>query len=137
MTDTADARAADPGLLEVALATAPFSTFTYRDPRGPGHVSLGTQVVVPLGPRLVTGFVVGHTPGAPAKGRVRNIEEVLEDEPALDPEVLAVCQWAASYYLAPLGEVLRAALPSAERAEAARRARLTDDGRRFVRRLSE
>jgi primosomal protein N' (replication factor Y) len=139
VTDTADARTADSsaGLLEVALASPPFSTFTYRDPRGPGHVTLGAQVVVPLGPRLVTGFVVGHTVAAPVKGRVRNIEEVLEDEPALDPEVLAVCQWASAYYLAPLGEVLRAALPHAERAEAARRARLTDEGRRFLRKLSE
>src|SRR6185369_4089369 len=93
--------AAARGLLEVALALPPFRTYTYRDPRLGEPVSLGAQVVVPLGSRRVTGFVVGHPPAGPAE--VRDIEAVLEDEPALDPEVLELCRWAAGYYLAPLG----------------------------------
>src|SRR6185295_1357081 len=81
--------AAAQGLLEVALALPPFSIFTYRDPRRGEPVPLGTQVVVPLGSRRVTGFVVGHPSQGP--GEVRAIEAVLEDEPALDPEVLELC----------------------------------------------
>ncbi len=124
--------AAARGLLEVALALPPFRTYTYRDPRLGEPISLGAQVVVPLGSRRVTGFVVGHPPAGPAQ--VRDIEAVLEDEPALDPEVLELCRWAAGYYLAPLGEVLRAALPQGERAAASRRVRLTEPGRLFLRR---
>ena len=126
-------------LLEVALAVPPFSTFTYRDPRSNERIQLGAQVVVPLGARRITGFVVGHPEHGPreVKAEVRAIEEVLEDEPALDADVLWLCRWAASYYVAPLGEVLRAALPQAERAAAQRRARLSDEGQRFLRRLRE
>ena len=123
------------GLVEVALALPPFATFTYRDPRLGERAALGSQVVVPLGNRRVTGFVVGHPSEGPLE--VRDIEAVLEDEPALDPEVLGLCRWAAAYYLAPLGEVLRAALPQGERAAASRRIRLTEAGRLFLRRDQE
>jgi primosomal protein N' (replication factor Y) (superfamily II helicase) len=125
----------DGTLIEVALAAPPFAVFTYRDPRRNAQIPLGAQVVAPLGSRRITGFVVGHPPAAPKE--VRDIEEVLENEPALDPEILWLCRWTASYYLAPLGEVLRAALPQAERAEAQRRLRLSEDGRWFLRRLVE
>jgi primosomal protein N' (replication factor Y) (superfamily II helicase) len=127
--------AAASGLLEVALALPPFAVFTYRDPRLGETAALGAQVLVPLGSRRVTGFVVGHPDEGPPE--VRDIEAVLEDEPALDGEVLELCRWAAGYYLAPLGEVLRAALPQGERAASSRRIRLTDQGRLFLRRDAE
>jgi primosomal protein N' (replication factor Y) len=124
-------------LLEVAIAVPPFSTFTYLDPRRDERVQVGAQVVVPFGPRRITGFVVGHPARAETQAEIRAIEEVLEDEPALDGEVIWLCRWAASYYVAPLGEVLRAALPQTERAAAQRRIRLSEEGHRFVRRLRE
>ena len=43
-------------------------------------------------------------------------------EPAFDEEMIALCRWAADYYQAPLGEVLRAALPQGEQATAERAA---------------
>ena len=87
----------------------------------------------------MTGFVVGHPQAAPAGvSAVKAIEDVLEDEPALDAEILELGRWAAAYYLAPLGEVLRAALPQGERAAAStRRVRLTEQGRLFLRRDQE
>jgi primosomal protein N' (replication factor Y) len=116
-------------LVEVAVALPLAETFTYRDPRGVRPV-VGTQVVVPFGSRMVTGFVVGHCEAAPGSVRdVRDIEEVVGEGPAVDEDVLELCRWCASYYLAPLGEVLRAALPQGERAEAGRRLRLTEAGR--------
>src|SRR5688500_16960317 len=79
---------------------------------------------------MVTGFVVGHCEAAP--GPVKDIEEVVGEGPVVDREILELCRWAASYYLAPLGEVLRGALPQGERAEAARRVRLTEAGRTLI-----
>jgi primosomal protein N' (replication factor Y) len=86
--------------------------------------------VVPFGSRMVTGFVVAHRDQA--TGSVRDIEEVVGEGPAVDEEVLELCRFAASYYVAPLGEVLRAALPQAERAEASRRMRLSETGARLM-----
>ena len=50
--------------------------------------------------------------------------------PAFDEAMIGFCRWIADYYQAPLGEVLRAALPQGEQAAAARAARLTGAGRR-------
>jgi primosomal protein N' (replication factor Y) len=117
-------------LLEVAVALPLADVFTYRDSRGGAPPALGSQVVVPFGRRTVTGFVVGHCQGD-ARGAGKEVREILEvvgAGPALDESVLELCRWASSYYLAPLGEVLSAALPSGARASASRRVRLTSAG---------
>jgi primosomal protein N' (replication factor Y) len=119
------------GLLEVAVTLPLRGTFTYRDPRrGAEPVPIGTQVVVPFGGRTVTGFVVGHA--AVAHGEVRDIEEIVAGEPAFDEGMIAFGRWVADYYHAPLGEVLRAALPQGEKAEAVRAVRITERGRAVV-----
>jgi len=105
-------------------------TFTYRDPRPGILLPLGSEVIVPFGSRKVTGFVVGYPEAAPSS--VRDIAGVVGDEPAIDHPILELCRWAAGYYLAPLGEVLRTALPRGERAVASRRLRLTEAGRRLI-----
>jgi primosomal protein N' (replication factor Y) len=125
------ARESEPGaLLEVAVALPVADVFTYRDLPREGRLPLGSQVVVPFRGRKVTGFVVGHPEAIPpdAPEKIRSISAVVGDSPALDQAVLDLCRWAASYYLAPLGEVLCAALPSGERASASRRLRLTAVG---------
>jgi primosomal protein N' (replication factor Y) (superfamily II helicase) len=120
-------------LLEVAVALPVPGTFTYRDPRRGAVVAVGTQVVVPFGARTVTGFVVG--PGAPLGGvEAKEIEEVVGGEPAFDEAMIAFGRWTAEYYQAPLGEVLRAALPQGEQATAKRAVRLTELGRRALER---
>ena len=123
-------------LLEVAIVLPVRGTFTYRDPRGSAPVALGTQVVVPFGHRTVTGFVVGHPArdggGTRARAPALDVEEVVAGQPAFDGEMIALCRWAADYYQAPLGEVLRAALPQGEKATAIRSVRLTEAGRRVL-----
>ncbi|HJX51757.1 MAG TPA: primosomal protein N', partial [Polyangia bacterium] len=123
--------AAAPGtLVQVAVTLPVDATFTYRDPRPGVCLPLGTEVIVRFGSRQVTGFVVGHP--ETAAGPVRDITEVVGDGPAIEEPILELCRWAAGYYLAPLGEVLRSALPRGERAVASRRLRLTEAGRRLV-----
>ena len=116
-------------LLEVAVALPVAGTFTYRDPRIGLAAPIGAQVVVPFGGRTVTGFVVG--PAAPGSGgaSLRDIQAVVAGEPAFDEAMIGFGRWVADYYQAPLGEVLRAALPQGEQATAKRAVRLTDLGR--------
>ena len=99
----------------IALPVALHGEYTYAIPAElRDGVRLGSRVEVPLGPKLTTGFVVGLTDKAPEGDvKLRNIRAVLDDdEPALIPEIIDLCRWAAEYYLAPLGEVLRVALPA-------------------------
>ncbi|MFN7952290.1 MAG: primosomal protein N' [bacterium] len=118
-------------LVEVAPLGLPLGALTYRLAEGAVDPPLGGMVLVPVGGRRVRGVVVG--PGHPIAGR--DLKPVLAqlDEPAPVPsEVLRLARWAADYYLAPLGEVLRLALPpGAARAESATLA-VTDAGRELL-----
>src|SRR5437899_12529558 len=91
-------------------------------------VRLGSRVEVPLGAKRTTGFVVNLVDNAPADAKLKPIHSVLdEDEPALLPEIIDLCRWAAEYYIAPLGEMLRVALPANMAARGRRELVLVED----------
>jgi primosomal protein N' (replication factor Y) len=114
---------------EVALPVAVHGTFTYAIPPAlRDSVRLGSRVEVPFGAKRNTGFVVGLTDRAPETGKIKPILGVLDDdEPALLPEIIDLCRWAADYYIAPLGEMLRTALPANMSARGKREISLTGD----------
>jgi len=99
---------------EVAVPVAVHGTFTYAiPPELRDAVRLGSRVEVPFGTKRNTGFVVGLSDAAPEGSKIKPIHAVLDDdEPALLPEIIELCKWAAEYYIAPLGEMLRVALPA-------------------------
>ena len=92
--------------------------FTYSVPPGLlPRCRRGVRVMVPFGRRRLTGYLLevseqagegtDAVPGIP----LRPIEEVLDPDPILDETMLELTRWAADYYLASWGEVIRAALP--------------------------
>ena len=95
--------------VEVALPVPLSRTFTYE--ADDATLVEGVRVRVPFGRNTLVGWVVGPAPPKEL-GRVRAIEAVLETEPAMPLDVLRLCHWIAGYYMAPLGMVLRAALPA-------------------------
>lgn len=115
-------------LAAVAIPLAVHETFTYAiPPQLRDAVRLGARVEVPFGTKTVTGFVVSllDTPPVDA-AKVKPIRTVLdEEEPALIPEIIDLCRWAAEYYIAPLGEMLRTALPANMASRGRREATLT------------
>jgi primosomal protein N' (replication factor Y) (superfamily II helicase) len=116
--------------VDVAVVAPVYDTCTYRCTSAIESVPVGTQVLVPLRNRTVTGFVVGHADAVAPDLRpsIRDVVEIVAGGPAIDEPILELCRWAAAYYLAPLGEVLSSALPSSERAKASRRVGLTELG---------
>ncbi len=100
-------------LVEVAVAAAVRGTFTYRVPSAlAGDVGLGQRVAVPFGrSRRATGYVVGFPAAPPAGLELRDVVEVLDAFPPFTPKLVELIRWAEEYYLAPPGELLRAALP--------------------------
>ncbi len=77
---------------------------------GPGNLLPGVRVVVPFGPRRLTGVVLSTGP-ANTGHRLRSIIRVLDSEPVLDGWILRLLLWAAEYHHHPVGEVLAAGLP--------------------------
>jgi primosomal protein N' (replication factor Y) (superfamily II helicase) len=76
-----------------------------------GRLAVGHRVLVPFGGRKVTGFVAAPDAEPPSGVSLKPILERLDEEPLLTPDLMAIVAFAADYYLAPVGEVLRIALP--------------------------
>ena len=102
----------DEPFVEVAIPVPLRRLFTYRVPEGQ-PLRRGDRVAVPFHRRKVAGFVVGGR-AEPPEGvtRVLKVAGRLEAEPVFPTELLTFLERAASYYMAPLGEVLRAAAPA-------------------------
>jgi primosomal protein N' (replication factor Y) len=94
-----------------------------------GRARVGARVLVRFGNQKVTGVVVPAVSKPPVGIKLVELSEVLDDEPALSPELVDLCLWVADYYEAPPGEVMRAALPAGSGVGAKRFVALTDAGR--------
>ncbi len=109
----------------VALPLPLDAPFSYAVPDAfEGDVVPGVRVVVPLGPRVVTGVVVVVDADDDGEG-LKAITDVLDDAPA-PADLLALTKWVADYYVCGWGEALRAALPSGLDVETVHRLRRTD-----------
>jgi len=105
-------------LTEVALPVPVARAFTYAVPADlAARVVAGARVVCPFGGRRVIGVALGVHEGEPPKG-VKPVAGVLEGVPSIPEDLLAFLRDLAAYYFAPIGEVVRLALPPVERATA-------------------
>ncbi len=106
-------RPASPLFVEVAVPLPIDHPFTYRVPPGQeGRARVGVRVLAPFGPRKVTGLVTALADGSVLAGRpARDVLAFLDEEPYVSPRHLEFLSAAARECLAPLGEMLRAALP--------------------------
>ena len=74
-------------------------------------VEIGCRVVVPFRKRDVEGFIVGLRDDAPQGITIHAINSVIDQSPLLRPEIFELCRWISEYYVSPIGEVLKGALP--------------------------
>ena len=88
----------------------------------------GVRTRVTMGRRRMTGVIVDVHERRPEGMTIRPIEEVLDREPVLTADLLALARFVADYYLAPLGEVVRSMLPSDLPPWGDRKVWLTDAG---------
>ena len=120
---------------DVSLPVPLDQPFTYALPETLRHrVQAGSRLVVPFGPRKLTGVILrchDEAPSMPAREALRLIDAA----PVLDEELLALGRWIAGYYCAPLGDVLRSMLPLASEIRRGKIWSLTDAGRDAARQL--
>ena len=110
--------------------------FTYSLPLTLQHrVQAGARVLVPFGTRKLTGVVL-RAHDDPADTPLKDALRLIDAEPVLDEELLALARWISGYYCAPLGEVLRSMLPLATETRSGKIYSLTDAGRDASRQLS-
>ncbi|VFM95270.1 MAG: replication restart DNA helicase PriA [Candidatus Kentron sp. G] len=95
---------------------APQGADTPRDPAWPGPAQPGMRVRVSFGKSQRVGLVVeiGQSSEV-APDRLKPVLAILDTEPLLPPDTMALLHWAGDYYHHPMGEVLLGALPAALR----------------------
>ncbi|RBP29074.1 replication restart DNA helicase PriA [Oceanihabitans sediminis] len=75
---------------------------------------VGMRVAVPFGKsKIYTGLVHRIHTSKPLVYEAKDIHQILDEEPIINAQQLAFWEWISSYYMCTLGDVMRAALPSA------------------------
>jgi len=102
-----------PQYADIAIPVSVNKIFTYSIPKElEGFARIGVRVIVPFGRRQATGLIVG-LPDTTTVRLLKPLRDVIDPGPVASDELLQLCRWIASYYLSPLGEVMKAAMPHA------------------------
>ncbi|MBW2282958.1 MAG: primosomal protein N' [Deltaproteobacteria bacterium] len=114
--------------LRVAVSLPVTGTYTYALPE---HLKagalVGCRVMVPFGKRRIAGFILEQTPASPQEG-VKEIADLLDDEPLFTEKMVPFFEWMARHYVHPVGQVIQAALPAGLNANPLKTTVLTDKG---------
>ena len=99
--------------------------FTYSIPAHMQEsMQVGMRVRVPFGKSKTYIAIVAHLHNErPSSYQVKDILELIDQQPVLLPQQLKQWQWISNYYMSPIGEVYKAALPGGMKAEDGYKAR--------------
>ena len=99
---------------DVLLPVPMRQVFTYRVPFDfNGQIRSGLRVLVPFGKnKILTGLVTNVHQNVPQTYQAKYIDTILDDSPIITGKQLAFWDWLSSYYMAPIGDVMNAALPA-------------------------
>ena len=121
--------------VDVSLPVPLDQPFTYSLPETLRHrVKVGSRILVPFGTRKLTGVIVRCHDDRPEVA-TREALRLIDSEPVLSEELMALGRWISGYYCAPLGDVLRSMLPLASEIRRGKVWSLTDAGRDAARQL--
>ncbi len=118
MTKSEPKNSRPPAFVEVVLPVPLRRAFTYRVPEAmQGTIKPGARLTLPFGRRNLTGYAVELHEELPAgieidESKLKDVIEVLDEEPLITPEILKLTQWTADYYASFWGEMLKASLPA-------------------------
>jgi primosomal protein N' (replication factor Y) len=140
-------------LVFVAVPVPALDALTYSVPDEFPDPVVGARVLVPLGKRVMTGVVVRadlgfaspvsrtpspdspstsspepRAPSPDSPSGIRSILDLLDREPFVSPDVVALTTWVAEYYACGVGEAVATAMPPRAWIESERYAQITDAG---------
>lgn len=111
--------------VDVILPLPLDGTFTYAvPPQMEKQAAFGCRVLVPFGRgKQYVGVIARQHDQQPEGYEVKAILQVIDAQPILLPGQYRLWQWIADYYMSPIGEVYKAALPAGLKAEDGYRAK--------------
>lgn len=101
--------------VEVILPLSLAKTFTYSVSEAEYHyVQKGMRIAVPFGKsKIYTALVLDTHQNQPSLYEAKEIDQILDERPIVTEKQLKHWQWIATYYMCAIGDVYRAAMPSA------------------------
>ena len=105
----------EPIFLQIAVPTALRQLFDYLPPEGidPKTLIPGQRVEIPFQARTLIGILMAINKNSTLPyEKLKRAISVLDAEPLLPNDLLALCQWAADYYHHALGDIFIHALPA-------------------------
>lgn len=104
--------------VDVILPLPLEGTFTYSVPEPmETQVRMGVRVLVPLGRSKTYTAMAVRLHSEKPEFETRPIIQVIDAEPVLIEQQLRLWQWISTYYMSPIGDVFKAALPAGLKAE--------------------
>lgn len=104
--------------VDVILPLPLEGTFTYSVPEPiVAQVRMGVRVLVPLGRSKTYTAMAVRLHSEKPEFETRPIIQVIDAEPVLIEQQLRLWQWISTYYMSPIGDVFKAALPAGLKAE--------------------
>ena len=104
--------------VDVILPVPLEGLFTYGLPeQWAAQVTMGVRVLVPLGKSKHYIAMAVRVHQTEPQVKWKNIEQVLDDKPVLRQEQMRLWQWISDYYMSPIGDVFKAAMPSGMKTE--------------------
>lgn len=100
--------------IDVAVSLPAWKTYTYAVPGDMADlVAVGKRVLVPFQNRRVTGYILSgdHTPPEDPAIQVKHVLDILDDSPLFHRSHIPFFLWISTYYMFPIGEVIKSALP--------------------------
>ena len=98
--------------VDVALALPAPGPFQYSVPeKFADQMEIGKRVFVFVRNRRMVGYVVGLS-SEKSFEEVKDVDAVIDAEPVIDSELLALTRWMAGYYFCSWGQTIEAALPA-------------------------
>ena len=100
-------------LFDIILPLAIADVYTYNIPSEIQYPQIGMRVLVPISRKSIIGIIYRRHEGELAPNiKVRDIIQVIDEQPIVTAKQLQLWDWLAQYYMCTLGEVMAAALPS-------------------------
>jgi len=101
--------------IEVLLPLSLAKTFTYSVSEAEyNYIQKGVRVAVSFGKnKIYTALVIDLHKIPPTLYEAKEIHQILDEKPIVNEFQISHWQWIASYYMCPIGDVYRGAIPSA------------------------
>ncbi len=101
--------------VEVILPLSLSKTFTYSISEAEFEfIKNGMRIAVPFGKsKIYTALAIETHQNEPVLYQAKEIHQILDEKPIVNELQIAHWQWIASYYMCAIGDVYRAAMPSA------------------------